>query len=222
MTAMYRYLVIAFALLLAACAAGGAQIPRSLPYDGWHLGFAAPNGMSVWVEAAEAQDVRGRLFAKLESGTAAINYAGDAAGWGRDVGLGAGRRVTGADLPARIYVRWQSLVEPQTYRAFLTIDERTRVLMRQSDPAPADLDFPKGERFPRKYLVLGLAPGGWIKGWVTSASGDPIEVLCTRAEIEPKGPDLGEYGGRYVTLNERAKAYLAEHPVPYGSWDCGK
>jgi hypothetical protein len=221
MRTIIRVLAGALVALLLGCTSIPATSP-DLPYYAWSLGFVAPTGMSVWVEAAEAEDTRGHLFPQLESGTASMGYDGDAAGWGDHVGLGSGREVTGAALPRRVYVRWQSLVEPQTYRVFLQIDERTRQLMRQSDPAPPNMNFPRGKRFPRRYLVLGLAPGGWVKGWVTSASGDPIEVLCTRAEVEPKGPNLGAYGGAYVKLNERTRTYLSTHSVPYGSWNCGK
>ena len=80
-------------------------------------------------------------------------------------------------------------------------------------------------RPPIKYeyqeaLAIGLAPGGWIRAWVMSPSSTPVEILCQKAEIEPKGPDQGKYEGRYVTLGPESKEYLRLHPIPYDSWKC--
>ncbi|WP_416350778.1 DUF2931 family protein, partial [Pseudomonas sp. CCC1.2] len=51
-------------------------------------------------------------------------------GWA-DTG-GNGSFVTGADLPKRVFVRWQSSVEPQTYQGWIEIPEEARQLMRYS------------------------------------------------------------------------------------------
>lgn len=107
---------------------------------------------------------------------------GDAGGWGERFGWGAGRHVNGADLPRRIYVRWQSLAEPQTYRVILQIPEHIQELMRER------LDPPCPASEYREALTLGLAPGGVVRGWVMSTCGRPIEVLHAQAEIESKGP----------------------------------
>jgi hypothetical protein len=216
MRTLARVLAGALSALLFGCTSIRETSP-DLPYYAWSLGFVAPTGMSVWVEAAEAEDARGHLFPQLESGTASMGYDGDAAGWGDHVGLGSGREVTGAALPRRVYVRWQSLVEPQTYRVFLDIPQQARALMLTK---VKHRELP--QEFYRDTLVVGLAPGGWVKVWVNGAAGKAIEVLCTRAEVEPKGPNLGAYGGAYVKLNERTRTYLSTHSVPYGSWDCGK
>lgn len=217
MKTLNRCLMSAVVLVLSACASNGVSAGRSLPYNAWHLGFVAPNYMEVWVEAAEVQDVRGRLFAKHGSGTAAINYTDDAAGWSRYVGLGASREIVGADLPKRLYVRWQSLAEPQTYRVFLDIPDEARRLMLTK---VRHRTMP--EEFYRDALVVGLAPGGWVKVWVSGAAGVATEVLCTRAEVEPKGPYEGLSDGKFRPLSERAAPYVKSHPIPYESWACAK
>ncbi|WP_236719844.1 DUF2931 family protein [Stutzerimonas balearica] len=127
--------------------------------------------------------------------------------------LGAGRYVNGADLPRRIYVRWQSLAEPQTYRVILEIPERARQLMseRLDPPCPAS-EY-------REAFALGLAPGGVVRGWVMSTCGGPIEVLRAQAEIEPKGPSHGKTGGQYaLPLEPESRVYIEKHGIPYGSW----
>lgn len=119
--------MLAASLLLVAFIPGEASARSSLSYDAWSLGFLAPNYMEVWVEAAEVEDMNGRLFPNVGGGTASIDYSGTAQGWGH-IGVG-GRHVIGAALPKRLYVRWQSLVEPQTYYVLLDIPETARRLM---------------------------------------------------------------------------------------------
>ena len=172
--------------------------------------------MEVWLETADVEDVRGRTFFGVMAGTVAIGYNGEAGGWGQRISMGAGRYITGAALPKSIYVRWQSLVEPQTYRAVLEIPEAARQLMRSKAPSM---------RPPFKYeyqeaLSIGLAPGGWIKAWVMSPTSTPVEVLCQKAQVEPMGPYRGLSGGKYRPLSERAGPYIGTHAIPYDSWKC--
>lgn len=210
-----RWLAYGLAFLLSGCALSPAASGQ-LPYEAWRLGFLAPSNMEVWLETADVEDVRGHTFYGAMAGTVAINYSEDVSGWRQPVGWGAGRYLTGAALPKRIYVRWQSLVEPQTYYAMLHIPESARQLMRSKAPsmrAPIRYEY-------QKALAIGLAPGGWIKAWVMSPSSTPVEVLCQRADIEPKGANQGNYTGRYVTLGARSRAYLQHHNIPYNSWEC--
>ena len=203
------------ALLITGCANSG-QYGGNLPYPYWRLGFLAPDYMEVWVETADVEDVRGNLFHRMGGGTASIakpaDGSGNAEGWRKNLGWGAGRHVNGADLPKRIYVRWQSMAEPQTYRVILDIPERARELMSERlDPPCLTSEY-------RHALALGLAPGGIVKGWVMSTCGEPIEVLSAQADIEPKGPYGGESNGRHRPLSDTAKAYIDKHGIPYGSW----
>lgn len=208
-------LFVLFLLLLGGCA-GAERNPGSLPYKYWRLGFLAPDYMEVWVETADVEDIHGNLFYRMGGGTVSIarpsDGSGNAAGWRRGLGWGAGRHVNGADLPKRIYVRWQSLAEPQTYRVIVDIPERARQLMSER------LDPPCRTSEYRHALALGLAPGGVVRGWVMSTCGGPIEVLRAQAEIEPKGPYEGTSHGGHRPLSEISRAYIEKHGIPYGSW----
>jgi hypothetical protein len=53
--------------LMVGCAKGS----NGLPYDGWRLGLGALT-MEVWIETADAVDVRDRVFKRAMSGVAAI------------------------------------------------------------------------------------------------------------------------------------------------------
>ncbi|MCW3147434.1 DUF2931 family protein [Stutzerimonas stutzeri] len=196
MTARNLSLILAV-LLLGGCTAA-ERPPGSLPYPYWRLGFLAPDYMEVWVETAAVEDIRGRKFFHVGSGIAAVRTPPE--------------DVNGADLPKHIYVRWQSLAEPQTYRVTLDIPERARQLMSER------LEPPCRTSEYRHALALGLAPGGVVRGWVMSTCGGPIEVLRAQAEIEPKGPYGGQSDGEYYFLSESSKAYIEKHGIPYGSW----
>ncbi|WP_019465904.1 DUF2931 family protein [Dyella japonica] len=210
-----KWLKLLLCVLLLGCAQAKSRQSNGLPYDSWYLGFVAPAKMEVWLETADVEDAQKRIFRGAMSGTVALAYRAAPDGWG-EPSIGAGRDIRSFGLPQRIYVRWQSLVEPQTYRAIIVIPETVRQQMLHQAPSVL-----KAGRFDyQNFLSIGLAPGGWIKVWVMGASTEPVEVLCTRAQIEPKGPDLGQYEGRYVTLNREVKDYLQTHPIPYDSWAC--
>jgi len=210
-----KALIFGLSLLLGGCALADKG-PGSLPYKYWRLGFMAPDYMEVWVETADVEDIRGQKFFHVGSGIVAVrspaNERGNPAGWGKRFGWGAGRYVNDADLPKRLYVRWQSLAEPQTYRVFVDIPERARQLMSERLAPPCQTSE------YREALAIGLAPGGVVKGWVMSTCDDPIEVFRAQAEIEPKGPYGGESGGHHRRLSEVSKAYIQQHGIPYGSW----
>jgi hypothetical protein len=201
-------------LALGGCANASSH-PGDLPYRYWRLGFLAPDHMEAWVETADVEDIRGQQFFRAGSGTVSVHLpvdgSGNATSWRKT--WGKGRHVPGVDLPKRIYVRWQSLAEPQTYRVILEIPERARKLMSER------LDPPCRTSKYRHVLALGLAPGGVVRGWVMSTCGEPIEILRAQAEIEPKGPSQGKTDGRYaLPLEPSSNAYIKKYGIPYGSW----
>lgn len=215
---MKRWMLLWILALLAGCASTPVQ--GKPPYEAWYLGFSAPPYMEVWLETADVEDVRGRLFQRVGSGTVSIGYAGNPADWKGPRTTGAGKHVIGADLPKRIYVRWQSLVEPQTYRATLEVPERARQLMltkTESRAVPGKWDY-------QDSIAIGLAPGGVIRMVVRSPGGLPTEVLCQQAEVEPMGPSQGLTDGRYAysfeKLDPKTQQYLKTNPIPYDSWKC--
>lgn len=196
----------------------GASSTAALPYDAWYLGISAPPYMDVWVETADVSDVRGQVFLRAGGGAASISHDGNPAGWEQLPG-GLGRRVIGADLPQKIHVRWQSLVEPQTYRVTLQIPDEASKLMLTQVVSIKDPTY----RNWRKAIAIGLAPGGIAKVWVTGPVGEPVEVLCQQAEVEPKGPSQGllgpeTYAYSFEQLDAGTRRYVNSKAIPYDSW----
>ena len=204
-------------LLLTGCATGS---PR-LPYDAWRLGFGAPNYMEVWIETANVLDQRDRIFPRAMSGIASVlspkSLERDPGGWPTRPGWGKGKYVLGADLPYIVYVRWQSLVEPQTYEAFIKVPEATRQAMVKGEKAYCLADG-KWITDYRKGLAIGLAPGGVAKAWIMGPCLAPIEVTRVQGTVVKEGPYEGKSGGKHRPLSETAKAYIEKHGIPYDSW----
>lgn len=210
---MSKFVRIAIAAsLLSGCTFASSE---SLPYDAWRLGFYAPSYMEVWIETADVIDMQGNVYRRAMSGNAEMlkpsNNTGDPKGWGK------GKYVMRADLPKKIYVRWQSLVEPQTYKMVIDVPESTRDIMRKGEEVfcAADGKWITGYR---EAIAVRLVPGGIAKVWVTGPCMTPIEVTRVKAEIEPRGPYEGESGGKHRPLSAVSKAYVEKFGVPYGSW----
>ncbi|EJM21452.1 Protein of unknown function (DUF2931) [Pseudomonas sp. GM21] len=207
-------------LLVSGCQASDQSWRRSDPDAGpWALGFVTPYAMDGWVEDAATIDTHGTLYRRINSGASGgkKNGKSGARGWAV-VGTGTEREVRDAKLPVRIYVRWQSLVEPQTYQGWIEIPEDARQVLRKA----LSLDcpsIPEMAAIPKRASVrLGLAPGGVVQVWAFDECLHPVKVAHAQVGVEPKGPGLGLSGGSYFPLEDDSKRYVEKYGIPYGSW----
>jgi len=218
---MKRLIALLGIMLIAGCQSADPLSAKNDPRSQWwELNFVEPLYMKALVEDSSVEDINGELFYHTGRGSASGGQPEDgtesARGW-RGVG-GSGKAVVGADLPKRIFVRWQSIVEPQTYRVWVDIPEQARQLMlssvRQRCPAT-----PEQEARYMASIYIGMAPGGAVRVWVRDSCHRPVEVAQAKAEIEPLGPDQGRNEGRYgYPVSEKAKRYIEKFGIPYGSW----
>ena len=212
-------------MALTACAgAGKSQRPSApeLPYRTWEIGLLAPNYMEVWVESVDVMDQRGFAYERVHGGTSSIQNPpddrGNPNGWPVRPGVGKNRPMTGIDLPTHVFVRWQSLVEPQTYNVRLDIPDWVRKEMVTGHSAYCRFDD-KNITGYRYAITLGLAPGGIAKAWLTGACLEPIEIGRFKGVVEPKGPYGGTSEGEYYRPpSEHAQHYLDTHEIPFDSW----
>ncbi len=109
------------------------------------------------------------------------------------------------------------MVEPQTYEAYIEIPESTREMMRNSVEVFCRADGKVITDY-REAIVIGLAPGGIAKTWVTGPCLEPIEVSRTQATVDPRGPYEGKSNGHYRPLTDISKAYVEKFGIPYESW----
>lgn len=208
-------------LLLCGCITADPLSAENDPKaQWWSLEFIGPNYMTGWVESAVVQDINGQLFDHGSGGVIGNGNPGDATeaakGWIDGVG-GNTRAVVGADLPKQIYVRWQSVVEPQTYRAWVDIPEEARQIMHKSTYQRCSETPERTARYMAS-AYLGLAPGGAIQVWVVDSCGYAVKVARGQGEVEPLGPHLGKSGGHYYPQPAASKRYVEKYGIPYGSW----
>ena len=207
-------LLIGLLFSLCACATGpNSPSPPKLPYPSWYVGLAAPRHMEVWVESVDVLDQRGLAFFNVFGGVA--GYTRKPEGWHQ--GGGATMPVNNVDLPERIFLRWQSLVEPQTYKIGIKIPQWVRTAMIEPkrvycQPAQKEMTL------FQDTINLGMAPGGVVKVWVGGGCLGYKEVGRFQAEIEPLGPYQTGKGIYYRAPNPEAQAYIDKHGIPYDSW----
>jgi Protein of unknown function (DUF2931) len=204
--------------LLPACAS--EQHPSD-PYikgqlcNHWSLGVAAPGYMEAWVEDLEVKDDRDR-WVQIPMGV--VGEFAQTVGWPppNRVGGGGGSTPDSAGAPMEVSIRWQSLAEPQTYTWQFIVPENMRQAMAKKEPV---VWAGHADTSCRNLLTLGVAPGGRTIVWINGFGFQPTEILRGQAEVEPLGPDQGQHEGRYVRFSDKAKQYVQEHGIPYGSWD---
>ena len=211
--------VLLCGLLLSGCSQSFAQLSS---HEAWFLGFGAPDYMEVWIETADVVDIQERVFRRAGAGIASIqtppDNQGKPDGWPENPGGGKGRDVTGADLPRLIYVRWQSLAEPQTYEAYIVIPESAREIMRKPEKTFCTADA-KWIIDYRNDIGIGLAPGGIAKVWLGGPCLKSVEIARVVGTISKKGPYQGKNEGRYaLPLSPESQAYIEKFGIPYGSW----
>ncbi|BAU74646.1 DUF2931 family protein [Metapseudomonas furukawaii] len=210
-----KRLMLALAIVaLVGCAAGQGR-PR-LPYDYWYVGIAAPRYMEVWVESVDVIDRRGLAFFHIHGGV--VGYTGNPVGWHK--GGGAMKQASNVDLPETLFVRWQSLVEPQVYKLRIDIPQWVRDEMVKPQRAFCRADGKWIDNLYRYDISIGMAPGGIAKAWVGGPCLSNIEIGRYQAKIDPRGPSEGKTNGRYAwpSLEPESEAYIKEHGIPYGSW----
>ena len=206
--------LVALLFSLCACASGPkSPAPPKLPYSSWYVGLAAPRFMEVWVETVDVLDQRGLAFFHVFGGVA--SYTGQAEGWHK--GGGATKPVSNVDLPERIFLRWQSLVEPQAYKIRIPIPQWVRDEMVKPERVFCEADQEDVTLY-RNRITLGMAPGGIVKVWVGAGCLGFKEVGRFQAEIEPLGPHRNGNGIYYRALKPEAQAYIDQHGIPYGTW----
>jgi len=207
-------LLVGVLFALTACANGSVSPGRpKLPFDTWYIALAAPKHMEVWVESVDVVDQRGYTYIHVFGGVA--SYTGKVEGWHK--GVGKAKPVNNVDLPDQIFLRWQSLVEPQTYHLQIKMPQWVRDEMIRPERALCVLEDEETTNY-RNRITLGMAPGGVVKVWVGVGCLGYTEVGRFQAEVEPRGPHQNDTGIYYRAPNPAAQAYIDQHGIPYGSW----
>jgi hypothetical protein len=211
---IYRLLVWLIALLgLSACGDTTTE-PTAGTCPHWVITTVAPKHMEAWIETLYVKDSNGNW---LHIPQGVVGELPDTAGWSGLRYGGGGPNFRDAGAPMEIYVRWQSLVEPQTYNWRFTVPESMRQLLLKREMGKVWYK-PQPEMACRSDITVGVAPGGHTILWVDGQGLASVEIARGRGTAEPLGPDQGRHEGRYVRISDDAKKYVEEHGIPYDSW----
>lgn len=237
--AIKRLSLLSLPCLLGGCATLSNLNANGLPYDTWCLGFRAPARMQARIVTVYFEDSKGRPSEAIVHDATIDTGDDDPTGWGRMILSQKERSIYGIRVPKRVHVHWQSLVEERSYQATIEVPEEVRRLMltrtrtvSSEGGGPAMglgaallymLPSPPHRAYPNE-LIIGLAPGGWIKGWVAGNGVPAMEVFCTRAQVNFKEVAQAPSGESDVSNLEQlapiTQEYLKNHPIPYDSWKC--
>lgn len=223
---MKKSFLLIFFIFLFTSGCTNAQDKQRLPYGDWGIAVFYPEFMNIWIESVDVIDQRGRLSERVYAGIGSTEAPpfkdGRPTGWPTNPG-GSSKTVTGVDLPEFIFVRWQSLVEPQTYNVRINIPQwvRDRMVTKEQPVCPWSSDW--GKDLPsfgyRDVITIGLAPGGIAKAWLQGPCLKPVEIARVVGAISKDGPDLGRNNGEYAyPITPESKAYIEKFGIPYGSW----
>jgi len=206
-------------LLLSACEHDPLSADNDPKLDSWSLDIEGPSYMQGMIELIVVEDIHGRFFRRPGGSSVGSGNPGldreYARGW-TTIG-GNIYSISSIDLPKRIFVRWQSIVEQKTYKGWVDIPESGRSIMRGSTARRCP-DWPDYPANPMISAVLGVAPGGVIRVWANDNCLNDNLIAGAQAEIEPLGPFQGKSNGRYRLHKEHSKRYIERYGIPYGSW----
>ncbi|WP_425221591.1 DUF2931 family protein [Pseudomonas sp.] len=221
-----RTLILLTALILSGCQNSKPIEPfppkPNLPYHAWYIGLQAPDYMESWVDGVDLTDVNDLMYERVFGGVASTrtpaDNKGEARGWPERPGAGSSFPMSGIDLPEKITVRWQSLAEPEAYRASIDIPQWVRDEMRTERRVFCLFDNDYVYQY-RKYIAIGVAPGGVAKFWLMGSCLEPLEIGRVEGEINPVGPYNGTSNGEfYRPPSPNAQHYIDTHGIPFGSW----
>lgn len=150
-----------------------------------------------------------------------LEYSGNSSltnfdnGWGDSYGsIVSGNKYK--DLPRRATIQYGSAVENLTYQGTIPLPYDTILALFKK--------YCKDKENDKGYLIVGMAPGGWIRVWAyfsTMENGkhdDEIEII--KAQLKGKEDSTMGDGFRYKKSDywRKYKTYWKHFGIPYDAW----
>ncbi len=218
---MKKHLLIMLIGLLTGCSE-----PENEDAKYWSYGFTSPPYYEMLLEHVTAvmpnKDEYTMMtgggtggFHDESSGEITVNSRGYEF-YPRSGGMMQQYRLT--DPPIEFVVGWFSVAENQFYAALVKIDEPVRKKMQT--PYKTDC-WNENEIVYMNKVVIGLAPGGYVRAWLKGSCREPVDI----GHFRGWKMESGLYSGNtYETNAEYVKEYREDFkkewaiPFPYEKW----
>lgn len=206
-------------LFLILCLTGcSSRADVAEEYQHWSYGFTSPAYFEIKIEYLQASMPDGHIM-RLRAG-------GSVGGYRPDDGIGDELEPIGSmesqvrytELPDSMVVSWFSHAEKEFYAANIHFNPDVKIQMMTQY-----LSNCLGVQEMRYHneIVIGLAPGGYVKVWGTGGCGDK-DILVGKF----KGWKMSESitGTKPYQLREQTEEYhekfadILAKPIPYEKW----
>ena len=166
---MKTYLLIFMVGLLTGCTEEESEDAKY-----WSYGFTSPPYYEMLIEHARSIMANNDELELMTGGGVGGFHRTDDSGYDfNPKEAGEMQQYQRADPPVAFVVGWFSVAENQFYAARVNLDEPTRQKMQESYKANCWRD----NRIQYMDTVaVGLAPGGYVRAWLTGACRKPVEI----------------------------------------------
>ena len=211
-----RHWLVPLIFLLSGCSSK-AEVAEEYRY--WNYGFTAPPYFQIKTEYLQASMPDGHIMSLMAGGTVGGGRPDDGLGYELSPDFVSSmdqHRYT--DLPDSMVVSWFSHAEKQFYAA--NIHFRPDIKKQMMTPYLSNCLGVQEMRYHNE-IVIGLAPGGYVRVWGTGGCGDK-EILVGKF----KGWKMVESitGTKPYQLREQTEEYhkkfadILAKPIPYEKW----
>lgn len=138
-------------------------------------------------------------------------------GWGDKYGgVVSGEKYK--DIPSKVDITYNTAAENYTYKGSIQLDrEKILQIFRKHCKKKSDM----------ANLVIGMAPGGWIRVWFNMTTGNDydnntrlIHIEVAKAQLKGSNDDTSDEHYKVRNLENWGKyyTYWQHHGIPYEAW----
>ncbi len=204
-------------LLIAACFLTACEQKHS-DAEYWTYGFTSPVLYQMIIERVQVimPDKKEYQFAMTGGTISGLhNAAEDKFNFNLIPGELPQSRFT--TPPQSFVVGWFSVAENQFYAVYIPISDIARKEMQK----PYKADCASGDTTYMNWIVIGVAPGGYVRAWLRGLCREPFDIGHFKGwkMVESMQP-----GNTYEVYKDRVTNYKKEfakelaQPIPYDKW----
>jgi hypothetical protein len=118
------------------------------------------------------------------------------------------------DIPSKVDITYNTAVENYTYKGSIQLDREKLLQMFRK--------YSK-QKYDTAYLVVGMAPGGWIRVWFQTLDqkiDDYVSVEVAKTQLKGSYDDTSDEHYKVKNLENWGEyyTYWQHHGIPYEAW----